>query len=720
MRFIFPILSMILSLSVIQFTLAEQVYSSEDCKSCHIEETQEWRKSDHAKSMSLPTMHSVVGKFGTKNNPQSAVHKSLKATFWKSHSLTENNKMEYFVSLGQKNKLKQFKISYTFGIYPLQQYLVEKERGKFQVFPFAWDDRPEAIGGQRWFTQYPTEDIKTEDRLHWQQPFQNWNGMCADCHSDNLKRNYQSYSDSFSSRFSSINVDCLACHDDKVTPHIRPITESKKITDGQWQKIPNHATASWVGGKRDSQFMQACFACHALRSPLTDGFNSSTPFLEQFKPSLLGPPNYFADGQIHEEVFVYGSFLQSKMYQQGVNCLDCHRAHSLELKLIDNALCAQCHSPSHFDTPKHHGHSLNTAGALCANCHMPKTTFMGVDKRADHRFGVPKPDWTQKFGVPNACSSCHQDKTLKDLSESIESWIGETKKRNDEAAYIKLLTNVAPRPADIWEVVQFTSLPAIKRATALSLFAHIDAKLSSAKLQEYLLSNEPLLRFSAVLAAKNLNSNERVNALLPLLDDKLKLIRLEAANQLVGLDIPKASYKKFQDLLTILININDMNSWRAEGEFANALIASKQNNLEAAIIHYRKSIQKEPYFALSYINLADIYRLYTNVEAEKLTLLKAIDNIPNDSRLYYSLGLFYVRQSEYLAAEDALRWAYKLNSSNIQVIYTFALILDKNNQLPHAIRMLQEVLNRNPNSEAALSKLLTQYIDKCSTLKCYK
>jgi hypothetical protein len=87
---------------------------------------------------------------------------------------------------------------------------------------------------------------------------------------------------------------------------------------------------------------------------LTDGFKANKPFLDQFVPQLLSPPNYHVDGQIKEEVYVYGSFLQSKMFAAGVNCLDCHDKHTMKLKLEDNGLCLQCHSASEYNLKLHH------------------------------------------------------------------------------------------------------------------------------------------------------------------------------------------------------------------------------------------------------------------------------------------------------------------------------------------------------------------------------
>ena len=108
--------------------------------------------------------------------------------------------------------MHEYRIDYTFGVYPLQQYLVAFPGGRFQALPLAWDARPKDQGGQRWFHLYPDEKIAHDDELHWTGINQNWNWMCADCHSTNLVRGYDLKTDSYHTTWSALNVSCEACH----------------------------------------------------------------------------------------------------------------------------------------------------------------------------------------------------------------------------------------------------------------------------------------------------------------------------------------------------------------------------------------------------------------------------------------------------------------------------------------------------------------------------
>ncbi len=98
---------------------------------------------------------------------------------------------------GPDGKLATFEVKYTFGVYPLQQYLIAFPDGRVQALSIAWDSRPKGQGGQRWFHLYPKEEIKHDDVLHWTKLNQNWNFMCAECHSTDVHKNYDAADDRY-------------------------------------------------------------------------------------------------------------------------------------------------------------------------------------------------------------------------------------------------------------------------------------------------------------------------------------------------------------------------------------------------------------------------------------------------------------------------------------------------------------------------------------------
>ena len=158
---------------------------SDACASCHRGEADRWGKSQHKVAMQHATETSVLGDFNDAGFDYFGIHSKFFRRDGK--FLVETD--------GQDGKLATFAVKYTFGIDPLQQYLVEFPDGRLQALPIAWDTRPKDKGGQRWFHLYPDEPIRHDDVLHWTRLNQNWNFMCAECHSTGVRKNYDAAED---------------------------------------------------------------------------------------------------------------------------------------------------------------------------------------------------------------------------------------------------------------------------------------------------------------------------------------------------------------------------------------------------------------------------------------------------------------------------------------------------------------------------------------------
>ncbi|NQY37692.1 MAG: hypothetical protein HRT37_22610 [Alteromonadaceae bacterium] len=666
-----------------------KVITNQQCISCHQKEHDNWRQSDHAESMAIADKQSVLADF----NDVDVKHYGQKA-----HFFIKNN--QYHVTITYDDKSDTYVIKYTFGYFPLQQYLVETATGKLQVLPFAWDTRKKEEGGQRWYHNYSHEEIRPEDRLHWRQPLQNWNGMCADCHSDGLIRNYDNQENTFDTQFDNINVGCLSCHGD-MSAHSRKdqkrnagadVTSSSHPT-GQWLRNLGEKTAHWQGEKRDNLFMEGCFACHSLRSPLTDGLKANKPFLDQFTPQLPAAPNYHADGQIKEEVYVYGSFLQSKMFAAGVNCLDCHDKHTMKLKIEGNGLCLQCHGAEVYNVKSHHQHEDDSSGAQCVNCHMPENRYMGVDDRRDHSFKIPRPDISQAFNTPNACTKCHDDKSDQWAGEKLESWHGKPQTVLSSKQLLMILNS-----GQAISLAQHLTIPAdeqidvISRATAIQLLSYTTQTLGADSLVSYLTHDEPLLRLSAANVATLLPAADKVKYLAPLLKDKYKAVRVAAARSLVSSEISAVNQKVFDKAFKELVHANNINSWRGEGMANQGVLEIEMNNFSDAEKSFKKAIKIEPYFEAAYINLADIYRAQQKPFQVATVLSRGIKKNPKSAALYYSYGLHFVRQKKIEKALPLFEKSMKLMPDNSQYAYTYILALDGAGQSKQALTKLKAII----------------------------
>ena len=182
--------------------VAAAYIGSQSCAQCHAAESKAWRASQHAVAMQHATDRTVLGNF----DDAAYAFQGVKSRFFRRDG-------KYFIRTdGPGGALADFEVKYTFGIAPLQQYLVELPGGRLQAAAVTWDARPREQGGQRWFRQYPDEKIDHTDELHWTRRSQNWNFMCADCHSTQVSKGYDAADDSFKTTYAEIAVGCEACH----------------------------------------------------------------------------------------------------------------------------------------------------------------------------------------------------------------------------------------------------------------------------------------------------------------------------------------------------------------------------------------------------------------------------------------------------------------------------------------------------------------------------
>nr|PMI00079.1 hypothetical protein BCU55_12355 [Shewanella sp. 10N.286.48.A6] len=668
-----------------------------NCIECHQAQVANWQLSDHAKAMAIATDDTVLADF----NGSTFEHFSQSARFY-----TKDN--SYFIEYTQGKLTQHYQVQFTFGHFPLQQYLIRIEKGRVQLFPFAWDSRSKQEGGQRWFANYATEDIYSNDRLHWLQPMQNWNGMCADCHSSGLKRNYNATQNSFSSQWNEINVGCQSCHQ-KVTPeHSQSASETAQnnnqaeplahqVQQGYWQRQGDAKTASWHGPARDNEFMDTCYSCHSLREPLTDGFTPGKAFLDQFSPTLLAQPLYHADGQIKEEVYVYGSFKQSKMHQAGVNCLDCHDAHTMKVKAQGNALCLQCHSSQDYHQPEHLNHDVDSPGGLCVNCHMPTTRYMGVDDRRDHSFKIPSPALTIEYGTPNACEQCHTDVPSEWLAEQVvKLWGGQNNATESQQAYIALQTHSQLPIERHLMLANDKQLSEIKRASAIALLPNSTQQLDNKTIQEWVTSPLPLVRLATAKIGFLLPIKERQKSYSSLLTDQYKAIRVAAVQHMIALedDTNLAFKRAFKELL----EMNKTNLWRGEGGLNTSLIHLKLNQVPQAVKALKHAINVDPYFDASYINLAEIYRSNNDIDSEHSIFMQGIKANPNSAILNYSFALALVRNAQKPLALSYFSKAKTLAPDNIQFAYAFWLALDEQGKTAQALTELKSEIQHYRNN----------------------
>jgi predicted CXXCH cytochrome family protein len=286
----------------------------------------------------------------------------------------------------------------------------------------------------------------------------------------------------------------------------------------------------------------SCARCHARRSSIDDFSHSHGHMMDSMIPSLLTPALYHADGQILDEVYVYGSFTQSKMFLRDVKCNDCHDVHSQKLKQEGNALCLNCHRKEIYDTKDHHFHKpvhegKESPGDDCIKCHMPETPYMGIDFRADHSIRIPRPDLSESYGIPNACNAagCHSDKSLQWTNEKMTEWYGKRNRKHYASAIFNGRQGSSSALDEIIGLAKDQLSPAIVRATALDLLIAYPVSQSFEVLKQALIDPDPLIRQTAISTINQLRFDKDARLIFPLLYDPVNAVRIQAALAVVSL-----------------------------------------------------------------------------------------------------------------------------------------------------------------------------------------
>ena len=603
------------------------------CASCHAKEFEAWRGSQHDLAMQHANDKTVLGVFDNAK----LTYAGITSTFFKRDGKFHVN------TDGPDGKLHDYEIKYTFGLTPLQQYLVEFPDGRIQALSIAWDARSKDHGGQRWFHLYPGQAIKSGDRLHWTGIDQNWNFQCADCHSTNLRKNFDATTNTFKTTWSEINVACEACHG----PASSHVAWANKAGDWKNAKAKGLAVAlderrgaiwSLKGGdakperstpRATSREIETCARCHARRGQLTDDYVPGHPLADRYRPALLEEGLYWPDGQMRDEVYNYASFLQSRMFAKGVTCSDCHEPHTQKLRVPGNGVCAQCHQAAKYDSDHHSHHAAGTAGAQCAACHMPTTTYMVVDPRHDHSMRIPRPDRTVTMGVPNACNQCHKERSPQWAAEQIRQWVPQPApgfQTFAEALHAGARSKAGSR-GSLMTVAKDMHQPAIARASAVALLARYSGSLTMDVLNKALNDEDPLVRGAAVEALNGSTPEVRAQLLTRMLADPALSVRIAAARalagvpaELIGADQRAALTKGIDEYLAT----QRFNADRPEAHSNLGAFYAERGQQESAQAEFSKALAIDPGFVPASINLADLYRRRGDEKNAEATLRTAL------------------------------------------------------------------------------------------------
>lgn len=680
--------------------VAAQMVDEQGCQGCHGSEVKQWQGSHHQRAMELPTEQTVLGDF---NDVTFKSDKETTRFFRKDDGFWVNTP-------GPDGQPADFKVAYTFGVEPLQQYLLELSGGRLQPLGVAWDTEKKI-----WFHLYPGQGIDASNALHWTKTAQNANYMCIECHTTGFKRNFDAKTNSFDSQWQALGVGCQSCHG-PASGHLAWAGKADQALAGKGFEKP---LLSQIDNRAQ---VETCARCHALRSPLGDGYKHSSSLLDDYLPSALNATQYEVDGKIKGEVFEYGSFTQSKMFAKGVACTNCHNPHSTKLKLEGNAVCTQCHNAAgqtaapgvdgagllakDYDSPAHTRHPAGSPAAQCTACHMPGKFYMGNDLRHDHSFSVPNPAQSIALGTSDACMGCHRETRPELLIEQFNALYPDSKPH--DGGYALALSQArsgAPGAARALQAqLARTDLPAIRRAALLTELASYPSEPALALLGNALKNPSAEVREAAVRALPAMAAPQQVGQLLvPLLRDPVRAVRLAAIWELAQQPpesrqslTPAFWQQRLAEYELVQLQLLE----RGEGNMNLASlyqINGRSGEVEPAL---RRALQQDPDFLPALVSLSQLVERSSPQEARQL-LEQALQRNPDEALLHHAQGLALVRSGNYQGAIKAFTRANQLAPESPQYGYVLAIALHDSGEREAAIAQLQAMLKLQPQNRNA-------------------
>jgi tetratricopeptide (TPR) repeat protein len=696
---------------------------SDTCAKCHPAEHALWVGSDHDRAMDLATDETVLGDF---NDAKFEYHGVTTHFFRRDGKFMVNTE-------GPDGKHHDYEIKYTFGVRPLQQYMIEFPDGRVQVLRESWD-----VKNKKWFYVTPpdvtNERILPGDPLHWTGIAQNWNTTCADCHSTNVHKNYDSNTNTYKTSWQEIDVSCEECHGPG-SVHVGLATRWSPF----WDRNVGYGLPALKEKTLPVQ-IETCAKCHSRRYQVHEDFRPGQPLLDYYEPVLLAAGLYQPDGQILDEVYEYGSFLQSKMHANHVRCTDCHDPHSLKLKFAGNALCTQCHEqhdPAKYDTPAHHHHEVGSAGAQCIHCHMASRLYMVIDERRDHSFRVPRPDLSVELGTSNACNDCHTkpNETFQWAADAVKKWYGEKPSREPHWGPALQAGRAGGPEAEklLLDVIARHSTPPIVRATAIDLLAAYPSNDSVRAREEALTGSDALVRLTAVQVLPGNNPQLLASQLASVINDPVRAVRIAAVTRLAQLPLDSLTDSQRRAFERAMVEFRRSQELALDHAGAHLVLASldrQQGRLQDAIKHLVDAIKLEPYLAGPRTELASLMQEHRGEEAEirklrgeEAELVERDAKLaPENADIFYRLGLLRYTLGEYEKADTALRAAVQKAPRNYDYLMALALLQERRYELSGdekyfndavlSLKAMLELSRQDPRAKQIFERLLGTWQQK--------
>ena len=413
----------------------------------------QWKNSLHIKMTKPIAEATVVGDF--RDGTRFADH-DRSYTFG-----TKNGKPFVSVSFGGRVP-ETFTVDYTLGAKRYQGYLSTLPEGRIYVLPVFWH-----IASRRWVDWKEITPIP--DGAH--DIRQIWNANCFNCHGTNIVQGYDVAEKKYKSSWTEMGIGCEACHGPG-REHVTlmeawekdPASKPKYDNSSKNRQLSDILKTFSVRSSEPRRVYDTCAYCHGNKKNAFVGFKGGDRFADYALPFIISDPipdndlqgEFWPDGRPNRFNRPQALTLSGCFKAGAVTCTSCHVAHgsrndfSLKVNIhqgrTGDLLCTQCHTTpktgsgepgtgnlkpsfSGAGLKEHTFHAPESAGSRCINCHMSDVNWRLLIRRRDHTFQAPVPENTTQFGIPNACTTCHDDRTPEWAAKQMTDWWGDGERR---------------------------------------------------------------------------------------------------------------------------------------------------------------------------------------------------------------------------------------------------------------------------------------------------
>jgi tetratricopeptide (TPR) repeat protein len=563
---------------------------TQTCIECHAEVHRQWARSAHAKMMRPATERGVEGDF---TKPSVVLRGSR-------YLLRHRNGLYSIGEVGAGGKEQEHRVDYTLGSRRVQQYLSTLGDGRIVILPIAWDNV-----GKKWIHDLDVHN--PEEPANGQT--QVWNKSCYSCHVTGGRKNFELDALRYSTKWQDFGVACESCHG----PGREHVAKARARSETTLIRaaIVNPAR---LDALRSSM---VCAQCHSLRDVYADGFKAGADYYDYFLPVMQyrlpasDDSAYWPDGRTRWFANDASGLWQSQCFLKGgATCLTCHsQAHDVASDSAPDSHCARCHAAVARNIPAHTRHAANSRGSSCVECHMPPSVA-GISPRIrDHLISVPVPENTIRYGIPNACNLCHQDRDAEWALTALKKWGGGTRRETlirRADAFARAQKGDPQAVPALLRVLADASEGAVVRANAAGFLGNFPEEPAAYDAVVKSFSDpEPLVRATAVLALRPRAAQREAAAplLVSLLKDDIATVRVNAAIALVAMGVrrlPGEDGDRFKRAKALYRARADLESDDAAQQFAAGRFSLLSGDNDIAAARFRAAMKLDPALPAQY------------------------------------------------------------------------------------------------------------------------